>query len=112
MYPATPEHNHKGGFKLLPKQYRPVSLMSHVIVLKRVIKKHALKHLTTMKYINEGHMYLYQVKSTRTQLIAHYINVYETNAGIRMDTVYLDFARMVADWSRSSYGQASSDTHG
>ncbi|CAL4228331.1 unnamed protein product [Meganyctiphanes norvegica] len=46
---------HKGGSKLKPEQYRPVSLTSHIMkVFERVLKVNIMEHLVTQKLINPG----------------------------------------------------------
>lgn len=81
---------HKGGSKLL-KQYRPESLMSHVIkVSERVIKKYILKHLTNSNHINEGQLGFVPCKSIETQPLAHYNNIHEKNEDVHY---FLDYAK-------------------
>ncbi|CAL4178680.1 unnamed protein product [Meganyctiphanes norvegica] len=86
---------HKGGSKLKPEQYRPVSLTSHIMkVFERVLKVNIMEHLVTQKLINPGQHGFVPGRSTQTQLLQHYCDVYEALAeGIRIDTVYLDFAK-------------------
>ena len=86
---------HKGGSKLKPEQYRPVSLTSHVMkIFERVIKRHILKHLIQKNLINPGQHGFVPGRSTQTQLLQHYCDIFETlSEGIRIDTVFLDFAK-------------------
>ena len=86
---------HKGGSKLKPEQYRPVSLTSHIMkVFERVVKSNILKHLVEKGLINPGQHGFVPGKSTQTQLLEHFCDVYEAIAdGERMDTVYLDFSK-------------------
>lgn len=86
---------HKGGSKLKPEQYRPVSLTSHIMkVFERVVKSSILKHLVKKGLINPGQHGFVSGKSTQTQLLEHLCDVYEAIAeGVRMDTVYLDFSK-------------------
>ena len=86
---------HKGGSRQLPKNYRPMSLTSHIIkIFERVIKKHIVEHLTSNNLINEGQHGFIPGKSTQTQLLTHFETIYQSLMGNeRMDIVYLDFAK-------------------
>ena len=86
---------HKGGSKLKPEQYRPISLTSHIMkVFERVIKSNLMEHLVQQKLINPGQHGFVPGRSTQTQLLQHYCDVYEALAeGVRIDTIYLDFAK-------------------
>ena len=86
---------HKGGSKLKPEQYRPVSLTSHIMkVFERVVKTSIMKHLLQNGLINPGQHGFVPGKSTQTQLLEHFCDIYEAIAeGVRIDTVYLDFAK-------------------
>ena len=80
---------HKGGSKLKPEQYRPVSLTSHIMkIFERVIKRHIIKHLIQQNLINPGQHGFVPGRSTQTQLLQHYCEIFETLAeSIRIDTV-------------------------
>ena len=86
---------HKGGSKQKPEQYRPVSLTSHIMkIFERVIKKEILKHLTENEMFNKGQHGFVPGRSTQTQLLSHFNDIFDTLAeGKRLDTVYLDFAK-------------------
>ncbi|CAL4216515.1 unnamed protein product, partial [Meganyctiphanes norvegica] len=86
---------HKGGSRQKPEQYRPVSLTSHVMkVFERVIKKNIMHHLIKHQQINKGKHGFVPGRSTQTQLLAHYNDIYEAlMEGKRIDTVFLDFAK-------------------
>merc|ERR1712002_895432 len=86
---------YKGGSKLNPENYRPVSLTSHIMkVFERVIKKELTEHLKREGLINKGQHGFVEGRSTQTQLLDHFCRVYEAlEEGVRMDTVYLDFAK-------------------
>ena len=86
---------HKGGSKLRPEQYRPVSLTSHIMkVFERVLKISIIEHLIKHNLINPGQHGFVPGRSTQSQLLQHYCDIYEAIAeGIRIDTVYLDFAK-------------------
>ena len=86
---------HKGGAKTKPERYRPVSLTSHLMkVFERVIKKHILLHLINNNLINEEQHGFVPGRSTQSQLLLHYKDIYEAlEEGLRVDTVFLDFAK-------------------
>ena len=88
---------HKGGkkSKLKPENYRPVSLTSHIMkIYERVIAKNMIRHLSTNKLFNKNQHGFVPGKSTQTQLLIYYEDIYESLLeGVRIDTVFLDFAR-------------------
>ncbi|MCP4252797.1 MAG: reverse transcriptase family protein, partial [Candidatus Scalindua sp.] len=86
---------HKGGTKQKPEQYRPVSLTSHIMkVFERVIKKKILSHLVENKMFNKGQHGFVPGRSTQTQLLSHYNDIFDTlSEGKRLDTVFLHFAK-------------------
>ena len=86
---------HKGGSRYKPVQYRPVSLTSHVMkIFERVIKTKIIKHLISNQLINDGQHGFVPGRSTQTQLLAHYNDIYEAlMEGTRLDTIFLDFAK-------------------
>ena len=86
---------HKGGSKLKPEQYRPVILTLHIMkIFERVVKIQIMKHLIQKGLINPGQHGFVPGKSTQTQLLEHFCDIYEAIAeGVRVDTVYLDFAK-------------------
>ena len=86
---------HKGGSRQKPEQYRPVSLTSHVMkVFERVVKKRIMEHLTENQAFNKGQHGFVPGRSTQTQLLSHYGDVYDAIVSNgRLDTVYLDFAK-------------------
>ena len=86
---------HKGGSKLKPANYRPVSLTSHIMkMFERVIKTNMLEHMMGQGLLNPRQHGFVPGRSTQTQLLQHYSDVFEAlSEGIRIDTVYLDFAK-------------------
>ena len=86
---------HKGGSRMNPENYRPVSLTSHIMkVFERVVKVNLIEHLGKHGLINKGQHGFVKGRSTQTQLLEHFCRVYEAlEEGARMDTVYLDFAK-------------------
>ena len=78
-----------------PTNYRPVSLMSHVMkIFERVIKMPIIKHLESQALIRPNQHSFVSGRSTQTQLLQHYSDVYEAlEEGVRIDTIYLDFAK-------------------
>ena len=85
----------KGGSRLLPKNYRPVSLTSHIMkVYERVIVKYIIKHLVSQNRLNPGQHGFVPNRSTQTQLLAHYETIYQSLfENQRLDFMYLDFAK-------------------
>ena len=85
----------KGGSRLLPKNYRPVSLTSHIMkVFERVIVKNILNHLLTQNRLNPNQHGFVPNRSTQTQLLAHFETIYQALFNNqRLDVVYLDFAK-------------------
>ena len=86
---------HKGGSKLNPANYRPVSLTSHIMkIFERVLKVHLVRHLEANDLLKHNQHGFVSGRSTQTQLLQHYSDVYEAlSEGVRIDTVYLDFAK-------------------
>ena len=86
---------YKGGSKQKPENYRPVSLTSYIMkVFERVIRKAIMKFLIDKQLFNDGHHGFVKGRSTQSQLLAHYNDIYEAiMEGKRMDTVFLDFSK-------------------
>ena len=63
-------------------------------VFERVIKKKIIKHLIDNQKFNKGQHGFVPGRSTQTQLLAHYNDIYEAlMEGKRLDTIFLDFAK-------------------
>ena len=86
---------YKGGSKMVPANFRPVSLTSHVMkVFERVIKVQLVGHLVKNDLLKKNQHGFVAGRSTQTQLLQHYTDVFEAiSEGVRLDTVYLDFAK-------------------
>ena len=83
---------HKGGSKLNPENYRPVSLTSHIMkVFEQVIKVKLTEHLRKEGLINKSQHGLVEGRSTQAQLLDDFCRVYEALEGVRMDTVCKGF---------------------
>ena len=78
-----------------PANYRPVSLTSHIMkILERVIKMPIIKHLESRGLVRPNQHGFVSGNSTQTQLLQHYSDSYEAlEEGVRVDTVYLDYAK-------------------
>merc|ERR1711895_374329 len=86
---------HKGGSKMNPANYRPISLTSHIMkVFERVIKTHLIRHLQDNNLIRSNQHGFVTGRSTQTQLLQHYSDVFDALIeNNRIDTIYLDFAK-------------------
>ena len=86
---------HKGGSKMNPANYRPVSLTSHIMkVFERVMKIPIIKHLESQELIRPNQHGFVSGRSTQSQLLQNYSDVYDAlEEGVRIDTIYLDFAK-------------------
>ncbi|CAL4061820.1 unnamed protein product, partial [Meganyctiphanes norvegica] len=63
-------------------------------IFERVIKKYVLSHLINNNLLNEKQHGFVPGRSTQSQLLAHYKDIYEAlEEGVRVDTVFLDFAK-------------------
>ena len=86
---------HKGGSKTDPKQYRPVTLTSHIIKLfERVIVKKLGMVMRERGLFNAGQHGFREGRSCLSQLLEHQqkiINILEE--GDTADVVYLDFSK-------------------
>ena len=84
---------YKGGSKMVPANFRPVSLTSHVMkVFERVIKVQLVGHLVKNDLLKKNQHGFVAGRSTQTQLLQHYTDVFEAiSEGVRLDTIYLDF---------------------
>ena len=86
---------YKGGDKRRRKNYRPVSLTSHIIKLvERVIAKKIVQHLETENLYNDGQHGFRRGRSCLTQLLQHYQSILEwMSEGNDVDVIYLDFSK-------------------
>ena len=63
-------------------------------IFERVIKKKIMAHLIGKQKLNDGQHGFVPGRSTQTQLLCHYNDIYEAMIeGKRLDTVFLDFAK-------------------
>ena len=87
---------HKGGSKAFAKNYRPISLTSHLIkIFLRVTRKHIVEYLETNYLLNQGQHGFRSGRSCLTQLIDHYDRVFhQCETGANVDVIYLDFAKV------------------
>ena len=86
---------YKGGDKRKRKNYRPVSLTSHIIKLvERVIAKRIVQHLEAENLYNDGQHGFRRGRSCLTQLVQHYQSILELLSQDRdVDVMYLDFSK-------------------
>ena len=86
---------YKGGNRTLPKNYRPVTLTSHIIKLfeKVIVKKMANFMDENALYNNQQHGFRSR-HSCLSQLIDHFQQIIVAlNEGKDVDVIYLDFAK-------------------
>ena len=85
----------KNGARSEPKNYRPVTLTSHLIkIFERVLIKNLVKYLENNDLLNDGQHGFRKGRSCLSQLMDHYqslLNIMET--GEAADVIYLDFAK-------------------
>ena len=86
---------YKGGDKRKRKNYRPVSLTSHIVKLvERVIAKRIVQHLEAEDLYNDGQHGFRRGRSCLTQLLRHYQDILEClSQGNDVDVMYLDFSK-------------------
>ena len=85
----------KKGDKSLPKNYRPISLTSHVGKLfERLVVKHITGYLNSMNLFNSEQHGFRTGRSCLSQLLEHQQQILASlEAGTNLDKVYLDFAK-------------------
>ena len=85
----------KGGSRGLPKNYRPVTLTSHIIkIFERILRKQVVRYLEEEQMFNPGQHGFRKGRSCLSQLLEHFGNVLEdTKNGDNVDVIYLDFAK-------------------
>ena len=85
----------KGGDKLEAKNYRPVSLTSHIIkLMERIIKTEIMNYLESNCLINGIQHGFRAGRSTVSDLLNHYHHIVDAfEAGDDLDTVMLDFSK-------------------
>ena len=85
----------KKGDKSLPKNYRPISLTSHVGKLfERLVVKHITGYLNSMNLFNSEQHGFRTGRSCLSQLLEHQQKILASlEAGTNLDIVYLDFAK-------------------
>ena len=85
----------KGGDKSMPKNYRPVSLTSHITkVFEKVMHKAIMNHLKINELLNETQHGFRQRRSTLTQLISYHSDIIcSIENDKNVDSVYLDFSK-------------------
>ena len=84
---------HKGGLKSEPKNYRPVSLLSHILkTLEKIIRRKIVKFLEDNNCMNPCQHGFCKYRSCLSQLLEHYDQIIEAVIDNKnFDVVYLDF---------------------
>jgi hypothetical protein len=86
---------HKGGPRTQPKNYRPVTLTSHIIkVFEKVLVKRITQYFDDNNLFNDSQHGFRRGRSCLSQLMDHYCRVLEAlENGSQVDIVYLDFSK-------------------
>ena len=86
---------HKGGSRGEPKNYRPVSLTSHIIkIFERIIVKKLVQYLERNNLLNNGQHGFRKERSCLSQLLEHYQALSEALEDWEVaEVLYIDFAK-------------------
>ena len=86
---------HKGGDKCLPKNYRPITLTSHIIkVFEKIIVKILVDYMNSVGLFNSRQHGFRQQRSCLSQLLEHYQLIIQCmESGEEIPVVYLDFCK-------------------
>ena len=86
---------HKGNSRHQMKNYRPISLTSHLGKgMEKVLKKHLVNYLESENLLNEHQHGFRAQRSTFSQMAKHVDEIFtRLEEGGLVDVVYLDFAR-------------------
>ena len=85
----------KGGIKDLPKNYRPVSLTSHIIkTFERIVAWKMFEMMESKDLMNDRQHGLRKGRSCQSQMLNHYQNLLQLmENGEAVDVIYLGFAK-------------------
>lgn len=96
---------YKGVSKMIPTNYIAFSLTLYFMkVFNRVIKSYIIKHIESHNQIIPKQHGFVSGQCTQTHLMHHYCDVFDAlQEGIRINTVYLDFAKTfeLISWIRN-----------
>ena len=86
---------YKKGSKLLPENYRPVALTSHIIkIFEKIMRSHLVKYIETHNLLNPNQHGFRAGRSCLSQLLQHYdMIIKHMEAGKNVDVIYIDFAK-------------------
>lgn len=86
---------YKGGDRSQAKNYRPITLTSHLIkVFERVVVRKLVDYMESRTLFNNTQHGFRRGRSCLSQLIEHYQRIVEAlEDGVQTDVVYLDFAK-------------------
>lgn len=92
---ATIAPIHKGDSRAIPKNYRPISLTSHLTkIFERLLRDEIVGFMEQNQLMNPNQHGFRTGRSCLTQLIEHYDLILDGLAGgSNVDVVYLDFAK-------------------
>ena len=86
---------YKGGPRTLPKNYRPVTLTSHIVkIFERVVVNKLVGYMDEARLFNDGQHGFRRCRSCLSQLLQHHHRLLGVLEGSSVaDVVYLDFAK-------------------
>ena len=86
---------HKKGDKIVPENYRPISLTSHIVkIIERIIRNKIVQYLEANKIISRHQHGFRSGRSTLTQLLAHMDDIFSGLCKNKdTDSIYLDYAK-------------------
>ena len=84
---------YKGGDRCLPKNFRPVTLTSHIIkIFERILMRRIVAFLDQANLFNKHQHGFRKGRSCLSQLLEHFQNILlGMELGVEVDVVYLDF---------------------
>ena len=86
---------HKGDLKSVPKNYRPINLISHVLkVLEKIIRSRLVEYLEESNQMNPNQHGFRKFRSCLSQLLEHFDQIIEAAYNNKnSDVIYLDFCK-------------------
>ena len=96
---------HKGGSRSEAKNYRPISLTSHLTkIFERVIREKLVKFLEENNLLNANQHGFRSRRSCLTQLMENYDKILNmVEKGNNVDVIYLDLQKHSTRWTMVYY---------